>query len=65
MMQGKVVISKWVTLRVTALDLNVTTAQQVSALCIYFLLSLVKLGVNQWEPCLKQGNVGLSKVFEI
>lgn len=46
MMQGKVVTSKWLTLRVTVLDLNFTTAQQVSPLCIHFLLSLVKLGVN-------------------
>lgn len=62
-MQGKVDTSKWVTLRVTALDLNVTPAQQVSALCIHFLLSLVKLGLNQWEFCLKQGNVEVFKVI--
>lgn len=63
MMQGKVVTCQWVTLRVTALYLNVTTAQQVSALCIHFLLSLVKLEANQWELCLKQGKEGLSKVI--
>lgn len=57
-MQDKVVTSKWVTLKVTALDLNVT-----AALCINFLLSLVKLGLKQWELCLKQGNVGFSKVI--